>query len=194
MSSEPQGSVGILGEAPAASPVDAASIPADLLQGRAEQEKRATPLEPFFDLVFVFAITQVSGYVSAAPSWDRLAQGLAILAVLWFGWSGYAWLGNTADAEEEHLRLMLIGAMGAMLVTSLAVPHAFGRYGLIFGVGYFAVRSFHLATYAYVARSEHDEQLGRVVARLGTTMMPAAASWRSSASGACAAPTPPSRC
>ena len=95
--------------------------------------------------------------------------------MLWFGWSGYAWLGNTADAEEEHLRVMLIGAMGAMLVTSLAVPHAFGRYGLIFGLGYFAVRSFHLATYTYVARAEHDAQLGRVVARLGSTMMPAAA-------------------
>jgi low temperature requirement protein LtrA len=105
----------------------------------------------------------------------RLAQGLAILAVLWFGWSGYAWLGNTADAEEEHLRVMMIGAMGAMLVTSLAVPHAFGRYGLLFGVGYFAVRSFHLATYTYVARAQHDAQLGGVVARLGTTMMPAAA-------------------
>jgi len=117
----------------------------------------------------------VSGYVSSDPTWVRLAQGLAILAVLWFAWSGYAWLGNTADAEEEHLRLMLIGAMGAMLVTSLAVPHAFGSYGLIFGLGYFAVRSFHLATYAYVARSEHDQQLGSVVARLGTTMMPAAA-------------------
>ncbi len=165
----------VLGRDPGAVAVDAAAIPAELLQAPEEQEKRVTALELFFDLVFVFSITQVSGYVSVDPTWARLAQGLAILAVLWFGWSGYAWLGNTADAEEEHLRLMLIGAMGAMLVTSLAVPHAFGRYGLIFGLGYFAVRSFHLATYTYVARSEHDQQLGRVVARLGTTMLPAAA-------------------
>jgi len=174
VSSTPQASAEVLGEAPAGT-ADAASIPAELLEQSAEQEKRVTPLELFFDLVFVFAITQVSGYVSAIPTWGRLAQGMAILAVLWFGWSGYAWLGNTADAEEEHLRVMLIGAMGAMLVTSLAVPRAFGSYGLIFGLGYFAVRSFHLATYTYVARKEHDQQLGTVVGRLGTTMMPAAA-------------------
>ena len=175
VSSDPQGSLEVLGESPASAGLDASSIPPALLEAQVEEEKRVTALELFFDLVFVFGITQVTGYVSADPSWVRLAQGLAILAVLWFAWSGYAWLGNTADAEEEHLRLMLIGAMGAMLVTSLAVPHAFGRYGLLFGVGYFAVRSFHLATYTYVARAQHDAELGGVVTRLGTTMMPAAA-------------------
>ena len=65
--------------------------------------------------------------------------------------------------------------MGAMLITSLAVPHAFGSDALIFGIAYFAVRAMHLAIYTYVARAEHDAQLGRVVGRLATTMMPAAA-------------------
>ncbi len=175
VSGDPQLGVEVLGPNPDAAGIDAASIPPALLEAGVEEEKRVTALELFFDLVFVFSITQVTGFVSAEPSWVRLAQGLAILAVLWFGWSGYAWLGNTADAEEEHLRVMMIAAMGAMLVTSLAVPHAFGRYGLIFGLGYFAVRSLHLATYTYVARAQHDAQLGSVVARLGTTMMPAAA-------------------
>jgi low temperature requirement protein LtrA len=59
-----------------------------------ELEQRVTALELFFDLVFMFAITQVTGYVSARPSWTRLIEGLAILAVLWFAWSGYAWLGT----------------------------------------------------------------------------------------------------
>ena len=58
------------------------------------------------------------------------------------------------------MRLLLIGAMGAMLITSLAVPHAFGSDALIFGIAYFAVRAMHLAIYAYVARAEHDAQLG----------------------------------
>ena len=156
-------------------PVDAAAIPAALLEGEVEQEKRVTALELFFDLVFVFTITQVTGFVSASPDWTRLAEGLAIMAVLWFAWSGYAWLGNTADADEGHMRLLLIGAMGAMLIASLAVPHAFGSDGLIFGVAYFVVRFLHLATYTYVARAEHDAQLGQAVARLASTMMPAAA-------------------
>jgi low temperature requirement protein LtrA len=124
--------------------------------------------------VFVFALTQVTGFVSSDPTWTRLLEGLAILAVLWFAWSGYAWLGNTADAEEGRMRLPLLGAMGAMLIASLAVPHAFGSDGLIFGLAYFAVRAFHVGTYASVARTEHDEQLQRVVARLASTTMPAA--------------------
>src|SRR5581483_4593384 len=103
-------------------------------------EQRVTALELFFDLVFVFAITQVTGYVSAAPSWTRLVEGLAILAVLWFGWSGYAWLGNTANTDEGLVRVILLTAMGAMLIASLAVPHAFGRYGLLFGGSYLALR------------------------------------------------------
>ena len=75
--------------------VDAAAIPASLLEGQVEREKRVTALELFFDLVFVFAITQVTGFVSSSPDWTRLVEGLAIMAVLWFAWSGYAWLGNT---------------------------------------------------------------------------------------------------
>ncbi len=139
-----------------------------------DEEKRVTSLELFFDLVFVFALTQVTGFVSTDPSWTRLLEGLAILAALWFAWSGYAWLGNTADAEEGLVRVPLLGAMGAMLIASLAVPHAFGSDGLTFGLAYFAVRAFHVGIYGMVARKEHDRQLQRVVARLATTTMPAA--------------------
>ena len=145
------------------------------LRGEEDEEKRVTSLELFFDLVFVFAITQVTGFVNADPSWTRLVQGLAILAVLWFAWSGYAWLGNTADAEEGVVRLPLLGAMGGMLIASLAVPHAFSSDGLTFGVAYFAVRVCHVGTYALVARVQDDADLQRVVGRLASTIMPAAA-------------------
>jgi low temperature requirement protein LtrA len=77
-----------------------AAISPSLLEEPEEVGQRVTPLELFFDLVFVFAITQVTGYLSARPSWTRLVEGLAILAVLWFAWSGYAWLGNTANSDE----------------------------------------------------------------------------------------------
>src|ERR1700760_2609472 len=72
--------------------VNSAGIPEALIEAPEELEQRVSPLELFFDLVFVFAITQVSGYVSARPSGTRLVEGPAILAVLWFAWSGYAWL------------------------------------------------------------------------------------------------------
>ena len=138
-------------------------------------DQRVTPLELFFDLVFVFAITQVTGFVSAHPSWTRLIQGLAVLAVLWFAWSGYAWLGNTAQSDDGLVRVILLAAMAAMLIASLAVPHAFGRDGLIFGVAYLVVRILHISCYAAVARARHDEVLLQVVWRLGSTILPAAA-------------------
>jgi low temperature requirement protein LtrA len=153
----------------------AAAIPADLFEGPVEGEQRVTALELFFDLVFVFAITQTTGYVSAAPSWTRLLEALAILAVLWFAWSGYAWLGNTANTDEGLERVILFAAMAAMLIASLAVPRAFGGDGLIFGVAYFAVRVLHIGAYAAVARARKDPTLAAVVWRLGSTIMPAAA-------------------
>ena len=144
------------------------------MDAAADEEKRVTSLELFFDLVFVFAITQVTGFVSAGPTWTRLFEGLAVLAVLWFAWTGYAWLGNTADAEEGVVRVTLLGAMAAMLIASLAVPHAFGSDGLIFGVAYACVRLFHVGTYALVARNQHDTDLAGAVARLASTILPAA--------------------
>jgi low temperature requirement protein LtrA len=160
--------------------VDSAGIPEALYQAAVEdapidEERRVTSLELFFDLVFVFAITQVTGYVSADATWTRLLEGMAILAVLWFAWSGYAWLGNTVNAEQGFVRVMLLGAMGAMLVASLAVPHAFGSDGLTFGIAYFVLRFFHIGTYAAVARRQHDAELAGAIGRLASTIMPAAA-------------------
>ena len=138
-------------------------------------EQRVSPLELFFDLVFVFAITQVTGFVDAAPSWTRLAEGLAILAVLWISWTGYAWLGNAANTDDGFVRLTLLSAMGATLIVSLAVPHAFDRDGWIFGIAYFSVRALHIGAYIAVARTQHDAALRRAILRLGGTELPAAA-------------------
>ena len=138
-----------------------------------EVEQEVTPLELFFDLVFVFAITQVTGFVSADATWTRLIEGLAILAVLWFAWEAYVWLANSAASDEGAVRVVLLFAMGAMLILSLAVPRAFGGDGVIFGVAYFVVRAAHLGAYLIVARG--DPQLRGVVLRLATTVLPGAA-------------------
>ncbi len=103
-------------------------------------EQRVTPLELFFDLVFVFAITQVTGFIAAHPTWTRLAEAMAILAALWWAWVAYAWLGNTAGSDGGALRVVLLAAMGPLFVISLAVPGAFEDWGLLFGLAYLAVR------------------------------------------------------
>jgi low temperature requirement protein LtrA len=138
-----------------------------------EREQEVSPLELFFDLIFVFAITQVSGFVSHDPTWTRLFEGLAILAVLWFAWEAFVWLANTAASDEGAVRVVLLSTMGALLVASLAVPHAFDEDALVFGVAYFMVRIAHIAAYVIVSRE--DPELRRVVVRLATTILPAAA-------------------
>ena len=81
---------------------------ADRLEGPVtDVEQAVTSLELFFDLVFVFAITQVTGFVSADPTWTRLVEGLAILTALWWAWESYVWLGNTAGSDEGTVRVVL---------------------------------------------------------------------------------------
>src|ERR671937_1140504 len=137
-----------------------------------EADQRVTELELFFDLVFVFAITQVTGYISSHPTWARFAEGLAILAVLWWAWVSYAWLGNTAASDEGAVRVVMLAAMGAMLIASLAVPHAFGGDALVFGLAYFAVRALHIGAYTIVSRE--DAELRGAVVRLAGPILPAA--------------------
>src|SRR3954463_2557759 len=117
-------------------------------------EQDVTPLELFFDLVFVFAITQVTGFVSADTTWTRLVEGLAIIAALWFAWQSYVWLSNTAASDEGAVRVCLLSAMGALLIASLAVPGAFDGDGLIFGAAYFAVRALHIGAFVIVSRDD----------------------------------------
>jgi low temperature requirement protein LtrA len=136
-------------------------------------DQEVTPLELFFDLVFVFAITQVSGFVSDDATWTHLVEGLAVLAVLWWAWVSYAWLGNTAASDDGAIRVVLLSAMGAMLIVSLAVPGAFSDDGLMFGIAYLTVRLLHLGAYALLARD--DPELRGVVGRLATTAIPGAA-------------------
>ena len=126
--------------------------------------QRVTPLELFFDLVFVFAITQVTGFLAADPTWIGLLRGLLLLGALWWAWAAYAWLTNTLDPEEGGVRLAVFGSIGAMLIVSLATRNAFGTDGVIFGVAYFIVRSLHLALYAIAGRG--DRELLRAVLRL----------------------------
>ena len=116
-------------------------------------EQKVTPLELFFDLVFVFAITQVTALMAGDPSWEGLARGMLVLAALWWAWAAYAWLTNNVNADEGGNRLVVFAAMAAMLVVALAVPHAFNEDGVLFASAYFVVRFLHIALYAQASRS-----------------------------------------
>src|SRR6266487_693538 len=130
----------------------------------AEGGRRVTPLELFFDLVVVFAITQVTSFLARHSTWGGLLRGVLLLGALWWAWSAYAWLTNTLDPEEGAVRLAVLAAVAAMLVVSLAVPGAFGDDGVIFGVAYLIVRALHLVLFAIAGRGDRD--LFRAVMRI----------------------------
>ena len=121
-----------------------------------ESGQRVTPLELFFDLVFVFAITQVTGYLADHPTWAGLLRGLMLLGALWWAWAAYAWLTNTLNPEEGAVRLAVFAAIAAMLIVSLATPTAFATGGVAFGVAYFIVRALHLVLYAIAGWGDRD--------------------------------------
>jgi low temperature requirement protein LtrA len=121
-----------------------------------EGEQRVTPLELFFDLVFVFAITQVTGFVSDHETWGGVLRAVMLLGALWWAWAAYAWLTNTLNPEEGGVRIAVFCVIAAMLIVSLAVPKAFSTTGVTFGVAYFIVRALHILLYAIAGRGDRD--------------------------------------
>ena len=118
-----------------------------------ESEQKVTPLELFFDLVFVFALTQVTTMMAGDPSWAGLARGMLVLSALWWAWAAYSWLTNSVNAEEGATRATMIAAMAAALVASLAVPGAFGDEALLFALAYTVLRLLHIVMYILAAPS-----------------------------------------
>src|ERR671935_3042030 len=118
------------------------------------QEERVMPLELFFDLVFVLAITQCTALMSDHPTWDGLAQGLLVLGVLWWSWVGYAWLTSVVDPEEGAVRIAIFAAMAAFLIVAICVPEAFGELALEFALAYGAVRAAHIALFMLASRGD----------------------------------------
>ncbi|HYH62640.1 MAG TPA: low temperature requirement protein A [Solirubrobacterales bacterium] len=129
------------------------------------QGESVTPLELFFDLVFVLAITQCTQLMADQPTWEGIAKGLLVLAVLWWSWIGYAWLTSVVDPEEGAVRLVIFAAMAGLLVCSLAVPDAFGESAFEFAVAYSIVRTAHIALF-WIA-SEDDSKLRGSTTTLG---------------------------
>ena len=134
-----------------------------------DDEHRVTPLELFFDLVFVFAMTQVTSLLADDPTWGGVLRGMLVLTALWWAWTAYAWLTSAADVDEGGVRLVMLGSMGAMLIVALAVPGAFGGDAVLFAVAYLVVRILHLVLSAIVARDDPD-RLGALLRFAPTAM------------------------
>jgi low temperature requirement protein LtrA len=137
------------------------------LSAARREDERVTPLELFFDLVFVLAITQCTALMSHHPTWSGLVQGLLVLGILWWGWVGYAWLTSVIDPEEGAVRLVMFAAMAALLIVSLCVPEAFGHLGLTFALAFGAFRVAHIAL--FMLASPDDDALRHSVLGLAAS-------------------------
>jgi low temperature requirement protein LtrA len=124
-------------------------------------EARVKPLELFFDLVFVLAITQCTALMAEHPDWEHVVQAMLILGVLWWSWVGYSWLTSVVDPEEGAVRFAIFAAMAALLVMALCVPGAFGDDALLFAVAYGVVRWSQIGLFLVASRD--DPELRRSV-------------------------------
>ena len=118
------------------------------------EEETVTPLELFFNVVFVLAFTQCTALMADDPTWSGLAKGLLVLGVLWWSWVGYAWLTSVIDPEEDAVRLVIFAAMAALLIVGLCVPEAYGDGALILACAYAVVRVAHIALFMLASRDE----------------------------------------
>ncbi len=137
------------------------------LSAARREGERVTPLELFFDLVFVLAITQCTALMAHHPTWSGLVQGLLVLGVLWWAWGGYAWLTSVIDPEEGAVRLVIIAAMAALLIAALCVPEAFGSLCLAFALAIGVFRVAHIAL--FMLASPDDDALRHSVLALAAS-------------------------
>ena len=118
----------------------ATSSRAPRFQAARREESSVTPLELFFDLVFVLALTQCTALMADEPTWTGLAKGLLALGALWWAWVGYAWLTSAVNPEEGIVRIAIFVSMAGLLVAALCVPGAFDESALLFAGAYAVVR------------------------------------------------------
>ena len=133
-----------------AEPPNAANMPA--AEPPALPERRTSPIELLWDLVFVFAVTQVTTLLSRHLDWSGFGHAMLILALVWWAWSAFVWAANAQESDATTLRLALLVATAFIFVCGLAVPGALTSESLLFAISYAIVRVIHLALYADASR------------------------------------------
>ncbi len=124
------------------------------IEATLRESESVTPLELFFDLVFVLALTQATALMAQEPTWQGLGKGLLVLGMMWWAWVGYAWLTSVIDPEEGAVRLVMAAAIAALLVCSLCMPEAFNDEGLLFALAYAVVRLAQIGLFVLGSRDE----------------------------------------
>jgi low temperature requirement protein LtrA len=152
------------------------------------EEYGATTLELFYDLVFVFAITQVSHLLLAHLSWEGAGQAALVLLVVWWAWQYTTWVTNELDPESNLVRLLLIGLMLASLLMAIAIPDAFGDKALLFAGSYVAIQVGRHAFLTFAAAEAGSIERERA-ARILTWFCAAGVLWLAGALGDGAART-----
>jgi low temperature requirement protein LtrA len=123
-----------------------------------EPERRTSYLELFFDLVFVFAITQVTTLLLEDSSAGGFARAALVLFLVWWAWGGYAWMTNAIDIDSLGVRVAFLAGTAGSFFVALAVPHAFDREGAWFAVPFVFVRVLHVALYTWGLRTDPAHQ------------------------------------
>jgi low temperature requirement protein LtrA len=132
------------------------------LNGPSQQIERVSTLELFFDLVFVFTLTELTQLLVAEPNAKGAAQVALLLGVIWWMYGGYAWLTNAVSTDQLGRRMLLLGGMASFFVLALALPDAFTDPGPAIGVAYLIVVMVHSALFGRSA----SEGIGRVMSRI----------------------------
>jgi low temperature requirement protein LtrA len=133
------------------------------------EERRTSPVELLWDLVFVFAVTQVTALISHELTWAGLGRGMLVLALVWWAWAAFVWAANAQDTGAPTLRLFLLLAMVLTFVAGLALPHAYEDEAPVFAIAYAGVRLLHLALYADASRRGNASW--RAIAGFGITVV-----------------------
>jgi len=131
--------------------------------GQAERVERVSTLELFFDLVFVFTITQLTAVLSDDPTWRGLLRVVLMLGVIFWMYGGYAWLTNAVAADRAARRLLLLGGMAGFLVLALSIPRAFSAGDVAFGVAYLVIVGIHAGLYTRTPEAPTIRALVRLV-------------------------------
>src|SRR5215213_9063360 len=146
-------------------------VQSSMLMDEQASAARVSTLELFFDLVFVFTITQVSELILHAHNLQEVARAFLVLAIIWWMYGGYAWLTNNVGTAQPLNRMLVLVAMAGFLVMALSVPQAFGRDGLAFGLAYLLVNVIHAALFTR-APNQSAQAIGRIAPfNIGTALL-----------------------
>ena len=142
------------------------------MQSAEEEERKTSYLELFFDLIFVFAFTQVTALILEDTSVAGFARAALVLAMVWWAWSAYTWMTDAIDVENLVTRMLMFGAMAAGFFMALSVPDAYQDEGAWFAVAYFVVRVLNTSLFTWGVR--HDPAHLRATLRLAPWFVGAA--------------------